>query len=296
MIMKKVSYLLLSTVVLFSGMAVAQPLFDISQNVYRVPYANGTDVEVSRDHYTHSPTQGRYDMHGEGLWASCTVNYMLVAAAAGVVRRVVDHHDVHGPDCTSNCEDYNNYVWIEHANGEWTKYTHMVRFSASGLAGLQEGDCISAGQFLGYECEIGHASGPHLHFEVRRPNDPDNVQISVAGGFMTDAAHLIPAVCGVSRNFFQDGDDFTAASCGSCNPALIFNYTNQTFIPDQVYVKIAGGTITTGSNVTFSNRSSTLLQSNVSITFQPGLTVTAGSYFNARIGSCGTTAFNGTCN
>lgn len=272
------------------SLSFAQPQFEISRNIYRVPYLTGTDVHITNDHFTHSPV-GRYDMSGNSNGSSCSSNYTIVAAAAGYVRKIVDNHDVHGPDCTTNCSDYNNYVWIEHANGEWTKYSHMKKNSTKGNAGLVVGEFVQSGQMLGYECEIGQASGPHLHFEVRHPSNPANVQISTLGGFMSDADHRIPAICGQTKNYFEAGDDVTSAACPSCNTAVGLFLSNLNFVANKVYAKLVGGTITSSTNVTFSSTSSTLLQSSTSIIFSPGLIVNQGAYFSARIGSCGTTAY-----
>ena len=136
----------------FSALQLAgQPQFELSRNVYRVPYSNGITVTVNNDHYTHDPL-GRYDLKGSGFGGSCGVAYPIVAAAEGIIRRIVDNNNVHGPDCSSNCTQYNNYVWIEHANGEWTKYSHMKYQSTTIDAGLSVGDQVCAGTFLGYEC------------------------------------------------------------------------------------------------------------------------------------------------
>ncbi len=268
----------------------AQPQFEISRNIYRVPYLTGTDVHITNDHFTHSPV-GRYDMSGNGNGSSCSSNYTIVAAAAGYVRRIVDNHDVHGPDCTTDCSDFNNYVWIEHANGEWTKYSHMKKNSTKGNAGLVVGEFVQSGQMLGYECEIGQASGPHLHFEIRHPNDPNNVQISTLGGFMSDADHRIPVICGQTKNYFEAGDDITSAACPACSITTSLTLFNANFGANKVYAKLVGGNIATSANVSFSSTSSTLLQSSTSIVFSPGLIVNQGAYFSARIGGCGTTPY-----
>ena len=153
---------------------IAQPQFELSTNIYRVPYATGTDVHITNDHRIHSP-QGRYDMSGRNNGSSCSNNYPIVAAAEGIIRRIEDDFNVSPPTCDPNCANFNNYVWIEHANGEWSKYSHMKQNSTNVDAGLQVGDQVCAGTLLGYECEVGQASGPHLDFEVRVPNDPANV-------------------------------------------------------------------------------------------------------------------------
>jgi Peptidase family M23 len=288
---KKISIIILIIFYLIIPFYVfAQPQFEMSRNIYRVPYFAGTSVHISNDHYTHSPV-GRYDMSGNGNGSSCSSNYIIAAAAAGYVRRIEDDHDVHGPDCTSNCSDYNNYVWVEHANGEWTKYSHMKKNSTTVNAGLVVGAFVQAGQLLGYECEIGQASGPHLHFEVRHPNNPSNVQISTLGGFMSDANHRIPVICGQSKNYFEDGDDITSAACTSCNTAVGLFISNVNFVANKVYARLIGGNITTSANVTFSSTSSTLLQSSTGITFGAGLLINQGAYFSAKIGSCSTTPY-----
>ncbi len=100
-----------------------------SKGVYRLPYQNGTDVKVSRDHESHEPF-GRIDMGGKGGSSP----YKIVAAADGWVRYVVDQND--GP---SDAPCKNNYVWIEHATGEWTKYSHMRKNSSTATAKLVKG-------------------------------------------------------------------------------------------------------------------------------------------------------------
>src|SRR5688572_12620970 len=142
---------------------------DVSEGLYSIPYEAGTEVYVTNDHTDHSP-QNRIDMSGTGGGP-----YKIVAAASGRVRFVEDSHNVNG-GCASN-----NYVWLEHANGEWTKYSHIAHDSASVDAGLSEGDFVRAGQFLGIESDIGCASGDHLHFEVAVPDDVDD-PINPVGG------------------------------------------------------------------------------------------------------------------
>lgn len=275
----------------------SQPRFELSRNVYRLPYSNGTGMKVNRDHFTHTSPDGdvtgRYDLVGTGEGSGCSV-YRIVAAAAGIVRRVVDNHNT---SCSS-CSDDNNYVWIEHANGEWTKYTHMKRFSASQDAGLVVGDTVCAGKFLGYECDIGAATGQHLHFEVRRPNNPGNINISVNGGFMdrNDAMHYVPVINSISKHYMEDNDTWTATNSNACTNVTI-NVPATTINNDGYKVYMASADIHTGSNnVVFRNGASGVFHAGNSITFTAGFTAEPGSYFHAKIGSCATTPFPGGCN
>lgn len=279
---------------------VAQPQFELSRNIYRIPYASGTDIRITNDHRTHDPL-GRYDMIGINGGVSCTNNgYKIVAAAAGVVRRIEDDHDIHGSDCEAEdgkCgyDIYNNYIWIEHANGEWSKYTHMMKNSINGDAGLAVGDTVCAGTFLGYECDIGQASGPHLHFEVRHPNTPGTIDIDGAGGFMNDAQHRIPVINSISIHYFSDNDTWTASGSASC-PASV---DVQAFlaINPSVQIYMASSTLNTvNHSITYENGSNGLFQAGEGITITPGFSAFAGSYFEARIRGCETTPFPGGCN
>jgi len=166
-----------------------------SAGEYRIGYANGTKVRVSRDHLHHTPVT-RIDMSGNGGGP-----YTLAAAADGWIRAIVDTNS----EPTSS----NNYVWIEHPNGEWSKYSHMVKDSVTDL-GLSVGQWVSAGTAIGIESDVGQASGDHLHFQVSRPNDPAN-PIS-AGGFII-GEDLIPIICGIPGNMYVSGETYTAGDC-----------------------------------------------------------------------------------
>jgi murein DD-endopeptidase MepM/ murein hydrolase activator NlpD len=57
-----------------------------------------------------------------------------------------------------------NMVQIEHTNGLTTAYCHLSRFAA----GLHSGQHVEARQLIGYVGQTGRATGPHLHFAVKR--------------------------------------------------------------------------------------------------------------------------------
>jgi hypothetical protein len=189
---------------------------EASKGLYRIPYANGTQVRIGRDHASHSP-KGRYDMGGQGGGA-----YRIVAAADGHIRYLEDRYDkkldCNGPDNDDPADDLpasekkNNYVWIEHANGEWTKYSHMAKGSTTGKARLKVGDFVKAGTYLGDEGDVGCAGGDHLHLEaaVLRATDP----ITVVGGFAKDndgsRRNRIVRVCGIDGGRFVAGRSYTA--------------------------------------------------------------------------------------
>jgi hypothetical protein len=204
-----------------------------SEGIYRIPYADGTVVTVTRDHHDHTPPD-RIDMVGSEAGSE------IVAAAAGTIRGIVDRHgndddagdglsangsqahdDSAEHGCTDDeavmgsCSDYNNYVWIEHPNGEWTKYTHLATGSVTGNE-WTVGDWIEAGEVIGIESDVGAASGPHLHFEVGVPADPDDsMPFSHLGGFMVPdfGENVVPRTCDILELEYLSGEEYTANPC-----------------------------------------------------------------------------------
>ena len=144
---------------------------------YRLPFADGTHVKVFDDFDSHRPV-GRVDLFG----VDGTEPYRVVAAAAG---RIVAIQDGYGEQQSGRAakDCHNNYVWIAHANGEWTNYSHVAKGSVTGKAKLKVGDTVAAGQYLGDEDAIGCAMAKHVHFEVAMPKAGDEID---AGGFLVD--------------------------------------------------------------------------------------------------------------
>jgi lipoprotein YgeR len=64
---------------------------------------------------------------------------------------------------------YGNMVVVQHAGDLLTVYAHSSRLL------VHTGEKVAAGQEIAQVGQTGHATGPHLHFEVRRgqvPQDP----------------------------------------------------------------------------------------------------------------------------
>lgn len=178
-----------------------------SSGFYRIPYADGTDVRVTRDHNTHTPNKGRYDMRGTGG----TKPYKIVAMADGTIVAIEDSFSEQ-QDSKTATQCNNNYVWIEHPNGEWTKYSHMTKGSTTGKANLKVGSKVKGGQYLGDEGAVGCAGGPHLHMEAGDPRA--NNPITTVGGFLQDnkgsKRNRVVRVCGVPNGVLAANQTYKA--------------------------------------------------------------------------------------
>uniref|UniRef100_UPI003F49891B M23 family metallopeptidase n=1 Tax=Cupriavidus yeoncheonensis TaxID=1462994 RepID=UPI003F49891B len=64
---------------------------------------------------------------------------------------------------------YGNIVILKHPDGYSTYYAHL-----SGFAGIQPGQRIAQGQLIAYVGQTGWATGPHLHYELRFNDVPQN--------------------------------------------------------------------------------------------------------------------------
>ena len=65
---------------------------------------------------------------------------------------------------------YGNLVVINHGSGIYTWYGHLARLQT------RKGETVEQGDRVGTLGSTGHATGPHLHFEVRvngRPVNPE---------------------------------------------------------------------------------------------------------------------------
>ena len=288
-----------------------------SKGIYRIPYADGTMVRVTRDHQTHSPSPNRIDMVGTGG----TAPYQIVAAADGWIRMIVDNN-LACCNSVGGCSDCNNYVWIEHPNGEWTKYTHFITGTVTGanFANLSINQFVCAGTYLGDEGDVGASSGSgraafacggstviqnaldsinnvrvnnnmdslrcgvHLHFEVGVPDDPSN-PFDTLGGFL-NGQNRIPIICGIPDGVFVSNTIYTAGDCetDACMDDLLLE--NQTFNLADVQHFQADNTITAQNNFTINAGASIVMNAGDRITLKPGFRANSNAYFHAHIKGC----------
>lgn len=98
-----------------------------------------------------SPYQAKGRKNHQGIDLDARHGTAIFAAADGIV--------VHAGE---GMRGYGLTVMVRHGRKLATLYAHMDEIS------VRVGDRVTAGQTLGYVGSTGNASGPHLHFEVRR--------------------------------------------------------------------------------------------------------------------------------
>ncbi|HEY2665696.1 MAG TPA: M23 family metallopeptidase [Actinomycetota bacterium] len=96
-----------------------------------------------------SPTTGVQEFH-EGIDIGAPQGTPIRAAASGTVT------------FAGQMSGYGNIVILSHAGGLETRYAHQSAMSVTA------GQTVAAGEVIGAVGATGEATGPHLHFEVRR--------------------------------------------------------------------------------------------------------------------------------
>jgi len=99
----------------------------------------------------------RWGRDHEGIDMRAPTGTPVLAAADGEVLYAGD-----------KVRGYGNMVVLQHAGDLLTVYAH------NSLLLVHVGDRITAGQEISRVGETGHATGPHLHFEVRRKQEPQD--------------------------------------------------------------------------------------------------------------------------
>ena len=110
-------------------------------------------------------TQGYSNNHNavDIVGANYTLDYVVSHSDGKVVFFQDGYGNMKGS--TGNTS-YGNCVKIDHMNGYYTLYAHMLK----GLL-VKNGAYVKKGQRIGYMSDSGNAYGGHLHFEVRNKNN-----------------------------------------------------------------------------------------------------------------------------
>ena len=91
----------------------------------------------------------------------------VLAAADGIVNRVTVKSSEGGDNKKYKSEEYANYITINHANNEQSRYGHLQHNGSL----VKPGEKVKAGQIIGISGNTGYSTEPHLHFEINIDSD-----------------------------------------------------------------------------------------------------------------------------
>ncbi len=101
------------------------------------------------------PIYGTVKMH-EGMDFACDVGTPVYATGDGNVA-AADWHS-----------GYGNRIDINHGFGYLTRYAHLSKLA------VKKGQAVKRGDLIGYSGNTGKSTGPHVHYEVRLRDVPQN--------------------------------------------------------------------------------------------------------------------------
>ncbi|WP_423146009.1 M23 family metallopeptidase [Rubrolithibacter danxiaensis] len=126
---------------------------------YKYPFVKGVNYKISQGpngNYSHKNIIA-YDFAMPERTPVC-------AARDGIVALVRTDSDKGGPD--PKYIDDANFITVYHTDGTLANYYHLSKNGAA----VKEGQWIKQGQIIGYSGNTGFSNGPHLHFEITRPD------------------------------------------------------------------------------------------------------------------------------
>lgn len=120
---------------------------------------------VARRSATVSSVWGahRHGSHHQGVDLTAPRGTSVVATAAGVVT------------FAGRSGDWGRLVIIDHGDGWKTYYAHLHRIR------VRRGQDLRRGSTIGTVGRSGNATGPHLHYEIRRHGHPIDPRPSLGG-------------------------------------------------------------------------------------------------------------------
>ena len=127
--------------------------------VYRLPYQLGTEYKIAQAYkgdFSHS------GMLSYSIDFNLPEGTPVYSARSGVVVDFNESYTEGGSD--KFYEDKANYITIVHNDGTFAEYSHLKHNGVN----VSIGQRIRTGQLIGYSGATGYATGPHLHFHVKK--------------------------------------------------------------------------------------------------------------------------------
>ena len=127
-----------------------------SSRFFRWPVQGSNTISLSNPYGSRVKPGGQGETVHAGIDIPAPEGEVILAAADGTVSEV-GFNSKRG-----------NYVVIDHGDGLTTLYGQCRDFT------VEEGDTVRAGEMIGAVGSTGMSTGPHLHFEVRQDDEPQN--------------------------------------------------------------------------------------------------------------------------
>jgi murein DD-endopeptidase MepM/ murein hydrolase activator NlpD len=136
--------------------------FNVRHNdsfAYRLPFPIGEEYLLSQGF------NGSFSHQGElphALDFAMPEGTPLYAARHGKVVMMEERNTKGGP--TAEFMEYANFITVMHDDGTFADYSHLKHRGVN----VQLGQNVRMGQLIGYSGATGFATGPHLHFVVKK--------------------------------------------------------------------------------------------------------------------------------
>ena len=127
-----------------------------SSRFFRWPVQGSNTISLSNPYGSRVKPGGQGETFHAGIDIPAPESEVILAAADGTVSEV-------GFD-----PERGNYLVLDHGDGLTTLYGQCRDFT------VEEGDTVRAGEMIGAVGSTGMSTGPHLHFEVRQDDEPQN--------------------------------------------------------------------------------------------------------------------------
>lgn len=126
---------------------------------YRLPFPKGDQYRVTQGF------GGEFSHQGElrhALDFSMPEGTEIYATRSGKVVMMEEGNNKGGP--SMDMMEYANFITIMHDDGTFADYSHLRHQGVE----VRLGQSVRMGQLIGYSGATGYATGPHLHFVVKK--------------------------------------------------------------------------------------------------------------------------------
>lgn len=145
---------------------------DVTLKIYDKDYVYDLPFKTGKSFKLYQGYNGTFSHANENaLDFTMPEGTEVLAAREGTVVNIVQSNSASCP--SKECEKFNNYVTILHADGTFANYLH-IKYNG---ANCKPGDQVKKGDIIAYSGNVGWSSGPHLHFVCFLPAFGKNLSV-----------------------------------------------------------------------------------------------------------------------